>query len=486
MLRPAIESLEARRMLANDALATASVEVASSQWLRITGTSNADMIVVRKTTSTKFEITNGSWEKSVIGSFAGVIIDAKDGNDRVSLATDGLSFKVSILGGAGNDILSGGALSDTIVGGEGNDFFLGGESNDLLLGEVGNDSLNGSFGDDSLNGGAGDDSVYGNAGNDLVDGGTDIDRVHGGTGRDTLIGIGGSGKDTLTGAEDLHSFWLDNDVSEKITDVSETENEVGAIHRVSSFVNGANKTLDGQNLPDPAGNGTLKNFKNHKLFGPGGPSAYDIVEGAADDSWFLSTLSSIVSKDPEFVRQMITNLGDGTFAVRFKTSTGADQYVRVDADLRTANAKGTTLKYAGFCDDNTMWVAVVEKALTFVRPSQSGYAKLFGGWTSQACQLLGVDFTTFTRSSVSSASQLVSKVNLELQADRAVTITVNDNAIDIGLTEGNVYVITSLVTNSDNTKSFKLRTATGGYRTVSAANMYAYMKEFTAATVEID
>jgi len=102
-----------------------------------------------------------------------------------------------ILGMNGNDVLSGDAGDDILLGGNGNDTLMGGDGNDILMGDNGNDVLQGDAGNDILSGGNGNDSLSGGAGNDFLDGGSGKDRLSGGAGNDILVG--GSGRDSLDG-----------------------------------------------------------------------------------------------------------------------------------------------------------------------------------------------------------------------------------------------------------------------------------------------
>jgi hypothetical protein len=79
-----------------------------------------------------------------------IVIDARSGNDHVSLAQR-IRIDSEIYGGSGRDLL------------------IGARGNDRLFGEAGNDLLMGFAGDDHLEGGAG------------------VDRMLGGLGRDTLV-----------------------------------------------------------------------------------------------------------------------------------------------------------------------------------------------------------------------------------------------------------------------------------------------------------
>jgi uncharacterized secreted protein with C-terminal beta-propeller domain len=135
-----------------------------------------------------------------------IIIYGGQGDDTITVHTNGLKTRVIVFGGAGNDTITTGDGNDTLDGGAGNDTLDGGAGNDKLYGGAGDDTLDGGAGNDKLYGGAGDDTLDGGAGNDKLDGGAGNDTLDGGAGNDTLYGgagddilIGGTGRDTLKG-----------------------------------------------------------------------------------------------------------------------------------------------------------------------------------------------------------------------------------------------------------------------------------------------
>ena len=89
-------------------------------------------------------------------------IIAGNGGDVVNLAdADIVLGDLTILGGAGDDILWANAGNDTITGATGNDIIDGGPGNDTLDGNEDNDQIFGGAGDDLLRGGTGNDILYG-------------------------------------------------------------------------------------------------------------------------------------------------------------------------------------------------------------------------------------------------------------------------------------------------------------------------------------
>jgi Ca2+-binding RTX toxin-like protein len=176
------------------------------------------------------------------------VIDMAGGDDVVDLTSYGKTYgDVTILGGAGNDVLWSSLGNDSLSGGTGNDTMRGGWGNDHLTGDDGNDRLYGGAEDDTLEGGAGADVLDGGSETDEASyaasnagvtvnlttgtgvGGhaqgdtlTSIENVTGSSYDDSLTGNsgdnvfnGGSGDDTLYGGggDDTFSGGGDNDVA---------------------------------------------------------------------------------------------------------------------------------------------------------------------------------------------------------------------------------------------------------------------------------
>ena len=132
--------------------------------------------------------------------------------------------------------------------------------------------------------------------------------------------------------------------------------------------------------PLPAGE-TYRDFSGYPLF-IDGPQFDDTVQGNVGDCYFLAALSSLAQSDPDIIRSMITDRGDGTFNVRFVTGTGTTRYVHIDAQLPVAVAE--SIKYAKLTPDGELWVALAEKAFAYFRANANTYASLSGGWMSEA------------------------------------------------------------------------------------------------------
>jgi len=161
--------------------------------LTITGTDNADHIVVFQNSKTSIGVSESTAVPSVtpgkpptithhlstfkIADVKSIVVNALKGNDSVN--TGGsllhrLKIASTIDGGDGNDYLQGGNAGDVINGGAGRDFLVGRGGDDLLNGGANNDHLVGGKGSDTMNGDAGNDYInaFDGAKTDHVDGGS--------------------------------------------------------------------------------------------------------------------------------------------------------------------------------------------------------------------------------------------------------------------------------------------------------------------------
>ena len=117
---------------------------------------------------------------------ASILVDVGDGND-VFAVLDNVAQPSTMLGGAGNDVLTGGGGPSSMFGGDGNDLLLGGLGDDIIHGETGNDQIFGNGGNDLLLGGEGNDRLDGGRGDDILVGGNGDDDLDGDRGRDLAV-----------------------------------------------------------------------------------------------------------------------------------------------------------------------------------------------------------------------------------------------------------------------------------------------------------
>ncbi|WP_421259639.1 type I secretion C-terminal target domain-containing protein [Aeromonas sp. 600774] len=152
----------------------------------------------------------------------------------------------------------------------GNDTLSGGSGNDLLFGQEGSDILDGGDGDDYLDGGSGNDSLIGGAGNDILIGGLGSDILLGGLGSDIMTG--GAGSDTFK--------WLAGDVGG--TDVIKdfTTGTGGDVLDISELLTGehaSKESLDAY-LTFTSGPGTGKSTLTIDLDGAGSGTTTHVIQ----------------------------------------------------------------------------------------------------------------------------------------------------------------------------------------------------------------
>ncbi len=159
----------------------------------------------------KITIHGGAGDDVIIGSMSVERVIAGDGNDTV-LVNGGRDTVYaeggddSVRGGGSSDLLDGGEGNDTVRGDGGNDRIGGAGGIDRLRGSVGNDTISGGPSKDFIGGEPGNDDLFGDGGADALSGGENDDRLNGGAGSDNCSGdggvdllAGGSGVDSLFG-----------------------------------------------------------------------------------------------------------------------------------------------------------------------------------------------------------------------------------------------------------------------------------------------
>jgi Ca2+-binding RTX toxin-like protein len=390
--------------------------------LIIFGTLSSDTISVTKLTDGRTRVNdNGNFKTFASGAVTSIWAVLSNGSDRLTIDSD-LTIPTTLDGGSGNDSITGGSGNDTFLGGAGNDDLRGRNGNDVIYGDTGNDVIRGGNGNDSLNGDAGKDSIYGGAGRDVI---------HGGDNNDLLVAVGGGQSDAVFGDSGTDNFWVDSESTESVSSGS-GERDLGLVHRINKFkdlrvfkgpfdqsTTPVSRDLNGQDLVDPfLFNDPVQDFSGNPLFPSTGPSLTDVTQNQVGDCYFLATLGAVAKAKPGFLERHVVDLGDGTYAVRFHGLFG-DEFVRVDGDLPGGNADGT--HHAGLGAENSIWVAIMEKAFAFFRKNEGTYASIEGGTSGEAFDALGIsnDFSLlgFNRDG------LMNRFRDDLAAGRAVTIS---------------------------------------------------------------
>jgi len=118
----------------------------------------------------------------------------------------------------------------------------------------------------------------------------------------------------------------------------------------------------------------LASFANHPLFAKDGPSKNDIFQGHVTDCYFMSRLAALADAHPDYIKNTVTDLSDGTYVVRFFKPNGEKTFIRVNAELWVDNSNA--LVYAKLGRQGCIWVPIVEKAFAICRLNKAGYDSL--------------------------------------------------------------------------------------------------------------
>jgi Ca2+-binding RTX toxin-like protein len=442
------------------------------------------------------------------GSDGGHIMYGGPGNDVMV----GGFWSDKIEGGSGDDELRGGNGADTLIGGTGYDKLEGDEGSDLLKGNDGRDTLNGASGDDTLEGGAGNDKLFGEDGDDFLkghsgrdhlDGGQGTDHLRAGSGNDVLIAVDGT-PEIVLGADSINSGerdeywidWRDQAVNPVILNLHPDKRAVHVITAYRNYQVGNQNyqpliTIGTDDLPDPIPvaehlrDSYKINHQNSPLYGEGGPLQTDVRQGWVGSCYFLARLASLAKTHPQYIRDMIADLGDGTYVVQFFNQSGNRVYVRVDADLWMTPGTGRT--YADLTPGGGLWVALIEKAWAIHRYGDADYADINGGYsdTVNTSIALGLNNLTLSRELAPGALQFVQLMKTALAAGRSVVIgapaSLSDNTPMIPENYGfgqHVFAVHSIKVNSvGKPVSVKLYNPYGSYVEITNFDVLRYCVE---------
>jgi len=210
-------------------------------------------------------------------------------------------------------------------------------------------------------------------------------------------------------------------------------------------------------LPDPEAPGyTFKNFSANPLFGRGGPNQDDIHQGYLGDCYFLAGLSAAAKVSPNYVKQSVTEMGDGTYAIRFFDINHQAHFLRVDGDLPVS---GTNPAFAGLGIGNTIWAPILEKGYAFFRKGLGTYASIEGGWPEHAYRALGMRTTVDASTTYNTPEKMVQAIRDLWANGNAVTFVTKQNApVLVGL---HVYMVDRLITDASGVVSVVLRNPWG-------------------------
>ncbi|HWS37606.1 MAG TPA: M91 family zinc metallopeptidase [Actinoplanes sp.] len=163
-----------------------------------TGTGD-DQVRISIDPATGQQIVEVNGQRYLYPADADIVVRGGEGNDTITVAP-GTGVHVTLLGGAGEDVLTGGDGADTVYGLDGKDLIKSGGGDDRVSAGAGRDYADAGAGNDIVSGGMGDDILYGLGGDDALDGGEGQDYLEGATGDDTIDG--GTGDDIISGGRD--------------------------------------------------------------------------------------------------------------------------------------------------------------------------------------------------------------------------------------------------------------------------------------------
>lgn len=394
------ERLEPRTLLSAAPLAISQTTIGGQLALVVTGTPGPDQIDIRQDQNNLLIDNGAGWSVSLPNQFQEIIVHGGAGNDRITV--------------------------DPSV-----------KTNCALYGDDGNDTLTG---------GSGNDTLYGGAGNDVL---------IAGAGDDTLVDLDGRRRNIFVGGEGTDSFWFAANRGNQVLGVSQDEIAAGALHPVSKFYNDSTiikrttkhkvRSPLRQRLSDPTFTDAgiaYRNFSSRPLFASTGPSEDDVAQGAIGDCYLMAALAAVAKARPELIRQLIVDLGDGTYAVTFYRNH-KQYYVRTDGDLPVTSTG--TLAYASFGAQGSLWAAIYEKAYAVFRSNADSYASLDGGWLDEVNSVMGI--SSRNRADFTDATSLVAWIGSEVQAGRAVTIGTYEPAPGAPLLDRHAYSVDAVLSD---------------------------------------
>ncbi len=175
----------------------------------------------------------------------------------------------------------------------------------------------------------------------------------------------------------------------------------------------------------------------------------------------MARLASLSKTHPQYLRDMVADLGDGTYAVQFFLQNGTKTYVRVDNSLYMRPG-GDKPMYTNLGAEGSMWAAIIEKAWAIHRFATASYDDIAGGNSEQTntSVALGLNQIDTMTSAIPNKTSFVNIIQSELNAGRTVLIpapaNLNDNT---PMTNENrqrgthVYMVHSIVTNAQGAPS---------------------------------
>jgi Calpain family cysteine protease/RTX calcium-binding nonapeptide repeat (4 copies) len=281
--------------------------------------------------------------------------------------------------------------------------------------------------------------VWGGNGTDLLSTGANNTTLHAGSGNETLVALGSN--DVLDAGSGCDNLWSN------YNNYYNSGSGTLVTHFFQSFMNTSDSTLDGQLINEPGTNtaspfnGGWENVSALPLFSSLGPNMFDLNQGQCGDCYFMSGLGAIARVDPQQIRNSITALGDGTYAMEFYNN-GTPEYIRVDGYLPEQNGN---LFYDNLGLGNSTWAALMEKGYAYFDSMVKGETPDYGvidqgGYADPTLQQLlgdsaqGTYNTMFNYDSMAmfggSANTFAGWINWQMQQGKAIEIAFGNDETD--------------------------------------------------------
>ena len=125
---------------------------------------------------------------------------------------------------------------------------------------------------------------------------------------------------------------------------------------------------------------TLADRHHDPMFGEHGPLPEDVRQGAAGDCILLAKLKQLAARNPQAIRDIVRDRGDGTVSVRFTIRTKdqnghetvAFEWVRVEKQIYVTPGT-TTGHFAHHEPGQPLWASMIEKAYSLRFNNDDGY-----------------------------------------------------------------------------------------------------------------
>jgi hypothetical protein len=200
-------------------------------------------------------------------------------------------------------------------------------------------------------------------------------------------------------------------------------------------------------------------------------------------------MASYANLTPELIKQSITELGDGTYAVQYIKS-GKSYFYRIDGDLPSSS--NGSLVAAQFGQEHSLWVALMEKAWAFFRKGLGTYASIDSGWMSEVCSALGRSSAFTAVNLTDNGVTLLSQIKDQVDAGKSVTVGTWSSQPGGSIMVGS-HAYTVMSVNNDGTLTCRNPWSVDGYVcadglndgfvTITAAQFVASIDAFCVADV---